>query len=305
MSQPKDKPKLWTIGSVLVWAAEDFRKRGNETARLDAELLLAFALGVDRITLIVEHQRPLMAEELANYRSLIQRRRNSEPIAYILGFREFYGHKFNVDPRVLIPRPDTETLVRTALRRVSREDPVRALDLCTGSGCVAISLKLERSSWDFLATDKSTGAVAVAQQNASQLGVGEELQILQSDLFSYVPKERFGLITANPPYIPDVELAELKPNVRDFEPRLALEGGQDGLAIVRPLVEQALEYLAPAGVLALEVGHDQAARVSDLLMELGYEDIERDPDYAGIERVVSARSPAAPSQGAASAEALA
>ena len=287
MSPPQDK-RTWTVGSVLTWAANDFRKRGRESARLDAELLLARALRVDRITLIIEHQRPLVPQELSDYRALIQRRRNAEPIAYILGFREFYGHEFNVDPRVLIPRPDTETLVETALRRVDTENSVRALDLCTGSGCVAISLQLARASWNIVASDQSEGAVEVARANAAKLKVADTLDVVQSDLFSSVPQHLFHLITANPPYIPDGEVAELQPDVREYEPHLALKGGQDGLNLVRSLLEQAREYLAPSGILALEVGHDQASKVGELLASFGYGKIELDQDYAGIERVVSA-----------------
>jgi release factor glutamine methyltransferase len=285
MQQPV---QLWTVESLLRWATEDFRARGIESPRLDAELLLCRALGTTRIQLIVEAKRPLAEGELAAMRELVKRRRAREPIAYILGEREFYGRTFRVDRRVLVPRPDTETLVSVALARTrALSMSTRALDLCTGSGCVAITIARERPTCSVFAADVSADALAVARDNALRLGA-YNVAFRQGDLFAAVQKERrFDLVTANPPYIPSAEIATLMPDVREHEPRQALEGGADGLALVRRIVAEAPAHLAPGGVLALEVGAGQAPAVAAMLAQSGLANVEVERDYARIERVVS------------------
>lgn len=283
----------WSIKRVLAWASDDFRRRGNTSARLDAELLLGEALGLDRIKLIVEAERPLSDAELARYRALIKRRRAAEPIAYILGRREFFALPMRVDRRVLIPRPDTEILVEAALEG-TRERHLygRMLDLCTGSGCVAIAFAKERPTWRVTAVDLSPDAAAVARDNVLRAGVVNHLTVLEGDLFEPLePGARFELVTANPPYIPSGDIAGLDADVRDFEPRLALDGGADGLDITRRLVGAAASYLEPGGLLALEGGYDQAPAVSALLESAGFVEVTRHKDLAGIERVVSGRRP--------------
>jgi release factor glutamine methyltransferase len=280
--------ETWSVKSVLAWASEDFRKRQNSTPRLDAELLLAEVLGLDRVGLVIQAHRPLAAAELAAYRELIKRRRGGEPIAYILGRREFYGLEFRVDRRVLIPRPDSETLVEVALARTSRRDMFgRALDLCTGSGCVAIAFAKARPTWEVSGSDVSREAVACARDNALRLGC-PRIRWLEADLFASLARgERFDLVCANPPYVTSADLARLEPDIRDFEPALALDGGPDGLDLVRRIVGDARERLEPGGVLALEVGHDQAERVARELEAARFSDVERRRDLGGHERVVS------------------
>jgi release factor glutamine methyltransferase len=280
---------------VLAWATDDFRRRGNKSARLDAELLLGEALGLDRIKLIVEAERPLADGELTRYRELIKRRRVGEPIAYILGRREFFALPLRVDRRVLIPRPDTEILVETALSGTrDRHLYGRLLDLCTGSGCVAIAFAKARPTWRVTAVDLSADAAAVARENAQRAGVVHNLGVLEGDLFAPLPEgAQFELISANPPYIPSADLAGLDADVRDFEPHLALDGGADGLHVMRRLVAGAQAYLSPGGLLAVEGGFDQASAVAALLEAHGFEQISRAKDLAGIERVVSGRRPAA------------
>jgi release factor glutamine methyltransferase len=287
VSEPQSEP--WSIKRVLAWATDDFRRRGNKSARLDAELLLGEALGFDRIKLIVEAERPLAEGELGRYRELIKRRRNGEPIAYILGRREFFALPFRVDRRVLIPRPDTELLVETALRAShARHLYGRMLDLCTGSGCVAIAFAKDRPTWRVTAVDLSPEAAALARENARRAGVVHNVGVLEGDLFAPLPdRAAFELITANPPYIPSGDIAGLDVDVRDFEPRLALDGGEDGLTIIRRLLEQAPRYLVPGGLIALEVGFDQAPTVAALFEHAGFVDVARAKDLAGIERVVS------------------
>ncbi|MRG94830.1 peptide chain release factor N(5)-glutamine methyltransferase [Polyangium spumosum] len=282
--------ETWTIRRVLAWAVDDLKKRGFPSARLDAELLLCHVLGIDRIKLIVDAERPLARPELTRYRELFVRRRSGEPIAYLLGVREFYGRPFRVDKRVLVPRPDTETLVEVALERTRHLDlSARVLDLCTGSGCVAISLARERPTTCVLGLDLSPDAAEVARENVVRLGA-TNCAIGVSDLFAALEGRdvAFDLVTANPPYIPDAEIDTLMVDVRGFEPRLALAGGADGLDLLRRIAAEAPRFLAPGGVLAVEVMAGQAPDVSALFAERGFSEIETRRDLGGHERVVSA-----------------
>jgi release factor glutamine methyltransferase len=270
------------------WATDDFSARSVESPRLSAELVVSHALGVSRVQLVVDSKRPLAPEELARIRELVKRRRAHEPMAYLTGTREFYGRMFRVDRRVLIPRPDTETLVEVALARTAaRSMSMRALDLCTGSGCVAITLARQRPTSRVHAADKSADAVALARENALRLGA-YNVSFSSGDLFDAVPAALapFDVIAANPPYIPTARIAELMPDVRDFEPRAALDGGLDGLDLVRRIVDRAPAFLAPGAALAIEVGEGQAPDVSALFAGRGFTDIAAARDYAKIERVV-------------------
>ncbi len=287
---PPEPAELWTIRRLLVWATDDFRGRGFDSPRLDAELLLGFAMGKTRIELIMEAERPLDKTELALFRELARRRRAREPTAYILGEREFYGLPFTVDPRVLIPRPDTETLVEVALEQTRASlSSGTMLDLCTGSGCVAIAFALKRSGWRVDAVDLSPDALAVARSNAQSNGLFS-LTFHEGDLFEALPAgTRFDVITANPPYIPSADVDQLEHGIRDYEPRLALDGGPDGMRLLTLIVEAAPDWLTPGGLLALELGFDQAGRVDALLSARGFADIRRSRDYGGHERVVYGR----------------
>jgi release factor glutamine methyltransferase len=216
-------------------------------------------------------------------------------VAYIRGHKEFYGRVFHIDKRVLVPRPDTEVLVETALRRTTASSMgARYLDLCTGSGCVAVSLARERPTCKVFAVDLSGDAIAVADENALRLGAVFQVAFLQGDL--YAPLDafaglRFALITANPPYISDLDFAALPADVRTFEPHLALTGGPDGLAVMRRVVAGARARLRSGGVLAVEMGAGQADGVKALFVEAGLTEIAVDKDYGGHERVVSGISP--------------
>ncbi|MDI3289803.1 peptide chain release factor N(5)-glutamine methyltransferase [Polyangium sp. 15x6] len=281
--------ETWTIRRVLAWAVDDLKKRGFSSARLDAELLLCHVLRIDRIKLIVDAERPLDKAELGRYRELYQRRRAGEPIAYLLGVREFYGRPFRVDRRVLIPRPDTETLVEVALARTKHLDlAARVLDLCTGSGCVAISLARERPTTCVVGLDLSPDAATVARENVVRLGA-TNCAIGVSDLFSALEGRGvvFDLITANPPYIPEAEIDTLAVDIRAFEPHLALSGGADGLVLFRRIAAEAPRYLAPGGVIAVEVMSGQAHDVGELFAAQGFTDIETQKDLGGHDRIVS------------------
>jgi release factor glutamine methyltransferase len=280
---------VWTIRRVITWAMEDLRKRGSPSPRLDVELLLGLVLKMSRVQLIIDADRPLAKEELGRYRALHQRRRSGEPVAYLTGVREFYGRPFRVDARVLIPRPDTEILVEVALARTRRISlSARVLDLCTGSGCVAITLGKERPTTRVLAVDLSPDALTVARENALRLGA-VNVGFAEGDLFSPLKRgrDKFDLITANPPYIAVGEIPTLQLDVRAFEPRLALAGGEDGLETVRRLVAEAPAFLAEGGVLAVEIGAGQAPDTRVIFERAGFSDIEAARDLGGHERVVS------------------
>lgn len=283
----------WTIRRVLTWAVDDLKKRGFSSPRLDAELLLCHVLKQDRIKLILDAERPLEKNELARYRELFQRRRSGEPVAYLLGVREFYGRPFRVDRRVLIPRPDTETLVEVALERTRHVDLcARVLDLCTGSGCVAISLARERPTTCVVGLDLSPDAVMVARDNLVRLGA-VNCAIGQSDLYAALAPDRpiFDLITANPPYIPDGDIPGLDVDIRGFEPHMALAGGDDGLSLMRRVVSEAPRHLAKGGILAVEMMTGQGEAVSALFADAGFSDIRIKKDLGGRERVVSGAWP--------------
>jgi len=281
-------PKTWTIASLVKWAIDDFRTRGIENPRLDAELLVAHALEIDRMRVILDGARPLEGAELDKLRGLVKRRRAYEPIAYLRGTREFYGLQFRVDKRVLVPRPDTETLVDVALARSTHVSMcMRQLDLCTGSGCVAISMARQRPTAQVVATDISLDALTVARDNALRLGA-YNVAFAQGDLFEPLAKARpFDVITANPPYIPSADIAGLMPDVREHEPKLALDGGSDGLDLVRKIVEAAPKHLEPGGLLALEIDSKEAADTAELLVKAGFTDVRIARDLAKLERVVS------------------
>lgn len=287
MSEP------WTVQRILAWMAQDFTALGIGSPRLDAELLLCSVLGCDRVRLYMDMPRPLSREELDAARALVQRRRKREPVAYILGTREFYRHTFEVSSAVLIPRPETELVVDRALEMLPKgaTEAARVLDLCTGSGAIAITLAAERPLTQVDATDISEAAVAIAQRNAERTGVAERVHVLHGDLFAPLPRDRkYAVITANPPYVTDADYKALAPEILQHEPSLALLAGADGLSVLRRICSEAAEWLAPQGLLALELGLGQAPAVMDLLRATQrFTDIAAHRDLAGIERVVEAR----------------
>jgi release factor glutamine methyltransferase len=283
---------VWSIKRVLSWASEDLKRRGNESARLDVELLLGHVLGLDRIGLILQSERPLSPAELTRFRELFKRRRGGEPVAYLLGVREFFGLSLRVDRRVLVPRPDSETLVEVALERTrGRSMRGQALDLCTGSGCIAVAFARQRPTWSVTASDVSEEALAVARDNAHRTGAIRNVRLVAGSLFAPVSGLRFDLVTANPPYIPAGDIAGLPVDVRDFEPRLALDGGADGLDLVRDIVRQAPAHLTPGGLLALEIAFDQGPRTAELLRGRGFQEVAIAKDLGGRDRVVSGYGP--------------
>jgi release factor glutamine methyltransferase len=284
----------WTVRRVLGWTTQHFEKLGVDSPRLTAELLLAHVLQASRVRLYTDLDRPLEASELAGVRSLIVRRASGEPTSYLTGTREFYGRPFAVDARVLVPRPETELLVEAVLQAVPRDAPVRVLDLCTGSGCVGITVALERPSAQVLATDASPDAIAVARANAAALGTADRFEVRLGDLFAPVEDEApFDVVVANPPYVARGDLPTLPAEVRR-EPRLALDGGPDGLDVVRRIAADAPRRLVPGGLLALEIGDRQGPAVQSLLEAAGYGSVRIERDLARHDRLALGTHPRGP-----------
>lgn len=257
--------------------------------RLDAQVLLAHRLGLSRLQLYLRFEQPLSTAEQDDLRDLLRRRAAGEPVAYLTGEKEFYSLSFRVDARVLIPRPDSETLVDAAREVFSAAAPTSLADVGTGSGCLVCALAHEFSRSQCVGIDSDPGALEVAAANARALGVAERVRLTQGDLLAQV-RGPFELIVSNPPYVPSAEIDRLPPEVRR-EPRGALDGGPDGLELIRRLVPQALARLAAGGWLLLEVGQGQAPAVRELLAAAGYTGLRTWNDLAGIERVAGGRRP--------------
>jgi release factor glutamine methyltransferase len=274
----------WTVRRVLGFTTRHFDKHGVDAPRLASELLLAHVLGVDRVRLYTDLDRPLEKGELAAYRALIERRVEGEPVQYLTGRRDFYGRVFCVDSRVLIPRPETELLVEAVLHALEQGGAPRLLDVATGSGCIAVTLAAERPESSLLAIDVDEGCCALARANAEAAGVSARVDVRQGDLFAPVVMEApFDVVVSNPPYVRTGDLAGLQAEVRR-EPRLALDGGPEGLSVLRRVVEGAFPHLAPGGLLALEIGEEQGAAVRDLLQARGYERVHIEPDLERRDR---------------------
>ncbi len=280
--------EAWTPLRLITWTQGFFAKGGVDAPRLTAEILLAQALSCDRVRLYLDFDKPLGAPELAAFRELVRRRAAGEPTAWLTGRREFLGHAFRVTPAVLVPRPETELLVEAALAHLPPEGAL--LDLCTGSGCIAISAALARPDARVVATELSPEALAVARENATALGA--KVEWLEGDLDGPVEAgERFDVIVANPPYVPAGEIAGLSREVRR-EPRMALDGGSDGLDTLRRIVSCAPSRLRREGLLVVEMHESHEVPLPALCREAGFSGVEVGRDLAGLPRWVVARLPA-------------
>jgi release factor glutamine methyltransferase len=255
------------------------------TASRDAELLLMRTLGKDRAWLLTHPDAPIAPNQLAQYKTWINRRQKHEPIQYILGEQEFYGLVFQVTRDVLIPRPETEHLVEATLERLPENTPLRIADIGTGSGAIAIALAHKLPQAKITALDISKAALAVAKENAARHNVAERIDFRPSDLLEAAQGERFDAIVSNPPYVATTE--ELEPQVRDYEPQTALYAGETGLDIYRRLIPQAKAALKPEGWLLMEIGHGQSKALAELLH--GWANTEFVDDLQGIPRVAIAR----------------
>lgn len=281
----------WTLGRLLDWTAGYLKEKGAEFPRLDAEVLLAHAAGCRRIDLYTRYAEPASDEVRGRYRDMVRRRVEGCPVAYLVGRKEFYSLEFEVSPAVLIPRPDTETLVVAALDVAKITNGCRILDVGTGSGAIAVALAKHLPSASLVAVDISTDALAVARRNAERHGVADRVRFLQSDLLAAVAgEEAFDLIVSNPPYIAAEEVPRLPAGVRDFEPRVAVDGGPGGYRVVERLLPQAARQLRPGGWLLLEIGAAQETAVRQLFDSLS--GLTLSPtilDHGGRPRVLRAR----------------
>ena len=277
---------VWKLLDILEETSRFFAARGLENARLQAELLLAAVLDIKRLDLYLQFERPLHTEEVDVYRDYVRQRVQRVPVQYILGATAFRELELTVTPAVLIPRPETEVLVDVALELLPTGG--RALDLCCGSGAIALSLKRELAEVAVVATDISQAALAVARANGASCEL--EIEWLSGDLFAAVEGD-FDLVVSNPPYVKSGDLDRLEPEVRDHEPRLALDGGADGLDCYRRIAHQASDHIRPGGYLLLEVGDGQSAEVEKLLAEVGrFAEVQTKPDLNEVLRVVVARA---------------
>jgi release factor glutamine methyltransferase len=293
--QTKPGPPEWTLIKLIQWATAYFDAHDIDSPRATAEILLAHAMGVKRIDLYLRYDQPLNSDELNRFKTLIKRRTKREPVAYIVGHKEFWSMDLEVNRDVLIPRPETECLVERALENLAA-DPnpgcKSILELGTGSGAVVLALASENSRHSYVGTDISSDAVRVARRNSMRHGMGAKICFMVADWFAPFDAKsgQFDLIVSNPPYIRSDDLKRLQPEIHAYEPVAALDGAKDGLRYLRHIIQCAYLYLKPAGALLLEMGHDQQAPIKQIIDASDqYEDAQFYKDYSGYDRIVSMR----------------
>ncbi len=280
--------EVWTILKILQWTQQFFARRGIENPRLDAELLLCAVLHKKRIDLYTHFDEPLEAQELVQYRQYVARRGAREPVAYILGSKGFLQHEFKVTKDTLIPRPETESIVER-LVHMNRTKGVRhILDMGCGSGAIIVSLLAALPQAQGMAVDISPAAVRVTEENGKALGVSDRLKAVASDLYANLPEgATFDVIVSNPPYIPHKDLNGLQQEVQ-WEPKSALDGGEDGLDFYRRILKDVWTYLKPTGLLAFEIGVGEADAIKELCTQTGFSTVQVVKDYGDIPRMVFA-----------------
>lgn len=280
---------MLTLLEIIKKTTDFFAQKGVESPRLNAELLIGHALGLKRMQLYLQFERPLAEAELEKIRPLVRRRGQREPLQYVLGTTEFSGLVLKTDRRALIPRPETERLIEIVVERLTVSPP-RILDLGTGTGAIALALAVKFPNAAITAVDRDGAALALAAENAQAAGVGQRVTLIESNWFAALPSEsRFELIVANPPYLTTAEIAEAAPEVREHEPHAALASGVDGLDDLRQILRGAPAYLAGQGLLAMETGIAQHAALREIAAESGFATIESLPDLTGRDRFILAR----------------
>lgn len=288
MQKQSNRERQWTILDIIQWTTSYFKSRQIENPRAGAEILLAHALDLERIDLYLRYDQPLHPGELSRFKHLIRKRIQREPIAYITGNKEFWALDFRVTTDVLIPRPETECLVEEALTGLSDNIPLTILELGTGSGAITIALASEKPNHRFIASDRSLSAVRMAAENAGRHHLKQFISYVVGDWFQWIDQgERFDMIISNPPYIRSKEIDRLEPEICQYEPRIALDGGADGLRCIEQIIIQAHHFLKSKGKLLLEMGYDQRADVQAILNSVNrYEKISFFKDYGGHDRGV-------------------
>jgi release factor glutamine methyltransferase len=289
-AQAQEGDDRWTVGRLLTWTADYLQRRGSEFPRLDAEVLLAHVLEWERVQLYTHYEEEVGARARGAFRELVRRRAEGTPVAYLVGRKEFYSLPLAVSPAVLIPRPDTEFVVVEFLAVTKGVESPRAVDVGTGSGCLALACAHQHKSAQFIAIDLSPEALAVAESNARTLGLADRITFRRGNLLEPVASEGpFDAIVSNPPYVPSGVLPLIERGVRDYEPHLALDGGVDGLRVVAPLVDASIPLLKPGGHLILEIGSDLEEPVRALIA--AHPEFQLAPtvrDHANHPRVVRA-----------------
>jgi len=286
----------WTIKKVVRWTTGWFEDRDvTETPRLDADLLASHVLGISRVELYTQMDEELSDDELTTFKQLIKRRAAGEPVAYLIGYREFRNLALRTDDRALIPRPDTETVIDVVLELIpaadALDDPLRMADVGTGTGAISLALFDERPDLRIAATDTSEEALSLARENIDGHDAGNRIALFHGDLLEPIPDRWFplDLVVSNPPYVAESERDELPTSVREYEPVEALMAGEDGLDVIRRLIPSATDALADGGWLVFEMGHQQGEAVEELLDEAGLEEIEIHQDLGDRDRVASAQ----------------
>lgn len=291
-NQPKATDTDWTIIKILQWTTSYFRSNAIDSPRSTAEILLAHTLGLKRIDLYLRYDQPLVRSELDCFRALIKRRINREPVAYIVGLKEFWNIELTVTGEVLIPRPETECLVEEALSALSKESfcsPKMVLEVGTGSGAIILALASERPEHNYFASDISVKAVLLALKNAEKQRLDKKICFFCGNWFLPLKgKDRlFDMVLSNPPYIRKDDINRLQPEINRFEPLAALDGGEDGLFQIRNIINSVHRFLNSKGYLIIEIGHDQKEAVYKVAEETGcYQDIYFRKDYSGFDRII-------------------
>ncbi len=272
-----------TYRQARQWAIAYLAERGVEEAEADATLLLYEAADLTMTRYLVCSEEQMPESQQAAYAAMVEKRGQRIPLQHILGYQEFMGLTFQTGPQALVPRQDTEVLVEEALGYLNGKAKPKVLDLCTGTGCIAVSIARYCTGAEVTASDLSKEALELAEKNAARSGA--DIHFIHSDLFAKIPG-KFDLIVSNPPYIPDEVIATLAPEVKEHDPYMALSGGADGLEIYKKLIPQAAEHLCAGGALLLEIGSDQGESVPALMQEVGYRHIYTKQDLAGLDRIV-------------------
>ena len=291
-NQTKRRLPEWTIIKLVQWATTYFGNHDIDSPRATAEILLAHVLNTRRIDLYLRYDQPLIPAELERFKALIKRRLKREPVAYILGSKEFWSMDLQVTRDVLIPRPETECLVEKALESLaldSNPESKLILELGTGCGAVILALASENPRHSYWATDISISAIRIARQNARQNDLNGRVDFIVGDWFAPLRSKPglFDLIVSNPPYIKSEDLNRLQPEIHAYEPLLALDGAADGLDCLRHIIQSAYFFLNPGGVIILEIGHDQKEPLKQMIAECGqYEEVDFYQDYSGYDRIL-------------------
>jgi release factor glutamine methyltransferase len=276
-----------SIAEAILQGSHQLRKAGVPEARREAGSLLAFVLNKDRTFILAHADAAISEDEVVRFQDVLDSRARGEPAQYIMGRQEFYGLEFEVTTDVLIPRPETELLVESALKLVSKVSPVSICDVGTGSGCIAVTLLSQLPMARAVASDVSPAALEVAKRNAARHVITDRIEFVLSDCFASLTQQHFDLIVSNPPYVAEGAVATLQREVRDYEPRMALTAGADGLDVIRRLVSQATGFLKPGGHLLFEIGFDQHEAVGALIDSETWELLDVHQDLQGIPRIVA------------------